>query len=242
MKILIVSATAFEIAPLEEFLKKNFRQTGNFHYTFNDFEVSLLITGVGLPLTAYALGKAFSAARYDLSINMGIAGAFDRELKIGDVVQVIQEEFADLGVEEADGSFVSANTLGLIADNQPPFINGVLVNQAAGEFSFLPKAKGISVNKVHGSEASIEKIKKLYDADVESMEGAAFFYACLSEQLPFLQIRAISNYVEKRNKDNWDIPLAISNLNDVVKELLQMLMVAKEEEKAASRRGRNSIQ
>ena len=44
------------------------------------------------------------------------------------------------------------------------------------------------------------------------MEGAAFFYVCLCENIPFLQIRAISNYVEQRNEKNWNIPLAIKNL------------------------------
>lgn len=235
MKILIVSATTFEIEQLETFLKNNFKQTGNFHFTFNDFEVSLLITGVGLPLTAYALGKTLSAEKYDLAVNVGIAGAFNRDFKIGEVVQVVQEQFADLGIEEADGHFVSVHELGLVGLNQPPFVNGCLINAAAGKFGFLRAATGISVNKVHGNETSIKNIQKLYDADVESMEGAAFFYACLNENIPFLQIRAISNYVEKRNKEHWNIPLAIDNLNEVVKELLQLLMVAKEQEKAEGR-------
>ena len=37
------------------------------------------------------------------------------------------------------------------------------------------------------------------------MEGAAFFYVCLKEKVNFFQIRAISNFVEKRNKKNWEI-------------------------------------
>jgi futalosine hydrolase len=48
---------------------------------------------------------------------------------------------------------------------------------------------------------------------IESMEGAAFFYACRQLNVPCLQIRAVSNYVEKRNRDNWHIGLAIKNLN-----------------------------
>ena len=44
------------------------------------------------------------------------------------------------------------------------------------------------------------------------MEGAAFFYACLFEGITCSQIRTISNRVEKRNRDNWDIPLAVKDL------------------------------
>ncbi len=57
------------------------------------------------------------------------------------------------------------------------------------------------------------------------MEGAAFFYACLMTQAPFLQIRAISNYVEPRNKDNWNIPLAIDRLNEVLAQMVNGLAV-----------------
>lgn len=225
-KILIVSATTFEITPLEEFLRNNFRQTGSYRYVLDQLEVSLLITGVGLPLTAYAVGRTLGNENFDLVINAGIAGAFNRKLQIGDVVQVVEEQFADIGVEEADGSFVSVHEMGLVEPNQPPFMHGKLVNNAAMDFDFLPKAKAISVNKVHGQEESIKKIRSTYAVDLESMEGAAFFYVCLMENVPFLQIRSVSNYVEPRNKDNWDIPLAIDKLNDVLKELIQVMMLA----------------
>jgi len=46
------------------------------------------------------------------------------------------------------------------------------------------------------------------------MEGAAVFYACKRENIDCLQIRSVSNYVEPRNKENWQIGLAIRNLND----------------------------
>jgi futalosine hydrolase len=35
-----------------------------------------------------------------------------------------------------------------------------------------------------------------------------------------MQIRSISNYVEKRNKENWNIPLALKNLHATILELL----------------------
>ncbi|MBK7871496.1 MAG: futalosine hydrolase [Saprospiraceae bacterium] len=174
---------------------------------------------MGLPLTAYAMGKVLTTKRYDLAINAGIAGAFNRELPIGEVVEVMSDRFADLGVEEADGSFTDIHTLGLIDPNQAPFQNGELQNPNPG--NFLPTVKGFSVNKVHGFEPSIEAIRQRFPADVETMEGAAFFYACLIENQKFLAIRAISNYVESRNRDNWNIPLAIENLNKILMEIIK---------------------
>jgi futalosine hydrolase len=52
------------------------------------------------------------------------------------------------------------------------------------------------------------------------MEGAAFFAGCIDFEADYIQIRAISNYVEKRDKSKWNLPLAIQNLNN---ELIQLI-------------------
>lgn len=221
MNILLVSATPFEIQPFLEYLGKKFAPSGPFAFQKGNVEVSVLITGVGLPLMAYGMGKVLGRKEIHLAVNAGIAGAFGPKLRIGDVVQVVSERFADLGVQEADGRFTDVHELGLVEAGQPPFKNGKLLNEAAGQFSFLPTAHGLSVNKVHGYPPGIEAILAKYpDADLESMEGAAFFYACLMEGVPFLEIRSISNYIEARNREKWDIPLAIEKLNGVLVELV----------------------
>jgi futalosine hydrolase len=61
-----------------------------------------------------------------------------------------------------------------------------------------------------------DQIKQLVDhfkPDIESMEGAAFHYVCLSLGVPFLQIRSISNRVGERDKRKWEMKTAIANLN-----------------------------
>lgn len=224
MQLLITAATGFEIAPLEEWLQDNSRRTGNYSYQLGHATIDLLIAGVGIPLSAYSFGKIFAGQSYDLALQAGIAGALDRNLEIGEVVQVVSENFGDLGVEEADGSFTSAIQLGLIDANQPPFMQGRLVSPANAEIpAFLKQVKGTTVNRVHGNEASIAAFRERSDAQVESMEGACFAYACLLEQQAFLQIRSISNHVESRNREAWDIPLAINNLNEVLKDMIQIL-------------------
>ena len=52
------------------------------------------------------------------------------------------------------------------------------------------------------------------------MEGAACFMVCEKFNIPCMQIRAISNKVEKRNKTIWDMPLAIKNLNTKVQQII----------------------
>lgn len=223
MRILLVAATSFEVAPTYEWLQLQCQQIGNHHFKKDFLEVQVLITGVGLPLTTYALTKALQTSKpFDLLINAGIAGAINAKLEIGQVLQVTSDQFADLGVEEANGDFTSMHALDLLPSNQYPFSGGKLLNPNA-DASFLPSVTAISVNKVHGYPPSIEQLKENYEADIESMEGAAFFYVCLMEQVKFLQIRSISNYVEARNRDNWNIPLALKNLNEVLVGMFKTL-------------------
>ncbi|MFQ5446401.1 MAG: futalosine hydrolase [Saprospiraceae bacterium] len=223
MKILITAATPFEITPLETLLARDFQSLQSGVFIKNELEVHLKITGVGITPTAFHLGALFARRTFGLAINAGIAGAFEKNLVIGTVVHVVSERFGDLGVEESDGSLTDVHELELTGPDESPFEKGELRNPAAETFDFLPKCKGLTVNKVHGSEASITAIRKKYTVDVESMEGAAFFYACLMAKQPFLEIRAISNYVEPRNREAWNLPLAIDNLNEVLFEILQTL-------------------
>jgi len=216
MHILLVTATPFEIAPTFAWLENNFQQKSEGVFEKKNLRVQTLVTGVGMTATAFQLGHFFAQKKPDWAINAGIAGAFDSSLQLGDVVQVISEHFGDLGVEEADGSFTDVTELGLSATStlsnpQPPIPN-------------LPNCKGLTVNKVHGTASSIQKIQAKYPkAQVESMEGAAFFYACLAAGVPFAEIRSISNHVEPRNRDAWDLPGAIRNLNEVLVGMLGVI-------------------
>jgi len=58
---------------------------------------------------------------------------------------------------------------------------------------------------------------------VESMEGAAFMYACLISGVPFAQVRAVSNIVEKRNREAWQMGEAIGALGRASLDILRSL-------------------
>lgn len=203
---MIVAATEAEIAP---FLKK---------ISGNNAGIGVLVTGVGVPATVYQLTRALLQNRYDLVINAGIAGTFDTAVPVGTVVQVASDCFADLGAEDGD-DFLDVFRLGLTESGSAPYTNGRLEN--GFRVSGLPAAEGITVNTVHGNQARIERTRALFPAMVESMEGAGFFYVCLNQGQRCLQVRAISNYVEKRNRENWNIPLAVKNLNTALAGIVE---------------------
>jgi len=84
----------------------------------------------------------------------------------------------------------------------------------------LTAVQGITVNTVHGHERSITEVRERCQPQVESMEGAAFMYACLVNHIPFAEIRAISNVVERRNRAAWRMAEAIGNLNDTALRII----------------------
>jgi futalosine hydrolase len=175
---------------------------------FSNSEV--LISGVGMVNTTYTVTKHLSVNSYDLVINMGIAGCFNSAIKIGDVVEVVVDTFSEIGFEN-----------GMEFDN---FSDFEITNtfKVEGKTN-LQKVTGITVNTVHGNEDSIAKIVSRLNPDVESMEGAAVLKVCKEFAIPCVQIRAISNKVEKRNKENWDLLLAIKNLNATVAQIIAAL-------------------
>ncbi|MCA6453432.1 MAG: hypothetical protein IM582_09640 [Chitinophagaceae bacterium] len=69
----------------------------------------------------------------------------------------------------------------------------------------------------------IKQLIKKYNPVTESMEGAALHYVCREARIPFLQIRAISNYIGERNKANWDLKNAIENLNQTLIKYIDKL-------------------
>jgi futalosine hydrolase len=209
MRILIVTATEKEISRFE---------IGN-----SKLEIDFLVTGVGIAATSYSLTKALLKNKYDLAINAGIAGSFREEIKTGEVVLVVTDAFADLGAQDGD-SFLSIFDIGLQKADMFPFWNEKLKPELNFEklksTDSLKKVSGITVNTVHGNEESIQQTIQRLHPDIESMEGAAFFYCCMMEKVSCLQFRAVSNRVKKRNKDAWNIPLAVQNLNVVLQTLL----------------------
>lgn len=223
MKILIVSATPFEVAGLRGWLEDNFTSEGPVRFKKGGLVIDILISGVGLPITAFSLGTVLARQSYDLAIQAGIAGAFDKELEIGQVVEVIADRFADLGAEDNDGSFLDLQSLGL-HERESGIFNAsaqILNDRAVGTSSGLKKVSALSVNRASGSQSTIDQLRKLYpEASVETMEGAAFFYACRTNKVAMLAIRAISNYVTPRNRDEWNIPLALDQLNETLIALL----------------------
>lgn len=222
-KILYVTATADESMTLK---KVPGIITLNENFLFEASEITALITGVGSVATAWTMMKWLSKNEQpDLIINGGIAGSYKDEIRIGDVVMPLSDCFADSGIEDGN-KFLTMFESGLAGENDFPYSSGLI----HCENRYTDKIKGavrtvsaVTVNRATGSEITRDIILRKFNPDIETMEGATFFYICRRENIPFLALRAISNRVEKRNREKWDIPLALDKLSEKLNEVIVTL-------------------
>jgi futalosine hydrolase len=221
MKILIVVATQNELNP---FLL-SYPDCITSYHSVGNYRVKVLITGAGILATSFELTRELLKNSPELVLNVGICGSIDATIPLGSVLSFKTDCLGDFGAESADG-FIPAKVFGLIDPNEFPFQNGLL---HADEIELLRTHKalnsvnGITVQKVHGETKSIEDMMALYPfAHAESMEGAAVFYVSKKLGIKCAQVRSVSNYVEVRKRDTWDIPKAITSLNEFLLELFLM--------------------
>ncbi len=214
MNILVLSATPMEIQPLVNACRKN---NGSFH------SPDILIGGIGLTATSYSLMKQFTIKKPRLVIQTGVGGCFDKKILLGEVVAVKKETIADQSVVELK-KLKTLFDLRLLPQNRFPYSRGWLVNDHPLLAKLkLKKVSGISVNEITTAPGRIKFYREKFNPVIESMEGAALHFVGLMEKVPFLQLRAVSNYIGERKKKKWNMRESIANLNDELISLLTQL-------------------
>ena len=215
MRILLIAATQYEIEP----------------FSAENKALDVLITGVGIPVTMYLLQKTIQQIQPDLIIQAGIAGAFSEKQLLGEVVLVKQDAFGDLGMEQKE-QFTPIFRSEFANKNEFPFSDGWLINPSTlFTRTQLRSVKAITVNKVTDSILQKQQSIINFSPDIESMEGAALHFVALQQNIPFIQIRSISNWVGERDKSKWKIKEAISNLNNELKKIIDLITYEFEQSK-----------
>lgn len=215
MRIAIAAATSLELDALRPSVLEALHPTV-------PHQLAYWTTGVGMLHAAYSLTTKIREHRPDLVVQVGIGGAFETSIHpVGSVVAIRREAQADLGVMEADG-WRDVFTLGFADPSAPPYLDGWLVNphDSLLDLCGLPQATGVTVNCVSSDHAWIGDMAVRLHPDVESMEGAALHFVCLTESVPFLQIRGVSNAVGVRDKSAWRIGEAMQGAGKALERLI----------------------
>jgi futalosine hydrolase len=214
MYILLVAATENEIKTTSDWLS-------SVKGSVNGHEVEVLITGVGSAAASYAITRQLLWRSPEMVIQAGIGGSFNNGYPPETVAFIREEVFADLGVFQSN-TFDDIFDLGLTGADDHPFTNRMLVNPQPEPWVKygLPLVRGATINCISSTDQQIEAIRNKYQPVIESMEGAALHYACLMEHIPFIQLRAVSNFVGERDKTKWKLIEAITVLNEKLRRIL----------------------
>jgi futalosine hydrolase len=220
MKLLLVAATPMETAILRESLSMQEQEQGWWEQA--GAEICLLHTGLGMVNTAYHLGRFLAKHEVSQAINFGIAGAWDRALALGEVVEVVADCFAEMGADSPEG-YLNLEAMGFpLWQTEEAKVFNELFNPQPSSLA-LSKVSALTVNRVSGTEANIARRFREWPAQIETMEGAAFFHACLLAKVPFRAFRSISNYVEPRNRENWELKKALEAIQHFLFAFVQDL-------------------
>ena len=211
MRVFITAATVGEWMPCFSQVDKLYTEKSK------RFKVYFHQSGVGMMATSFSLTKLIMEEKPDLLLQVGMAGCFDTSVKLGKVVLVEKDFAGDLGVEE-NGKWKDLFNLKLEKPNYPPFEKSALPNPHIEKLNLLKlkTVRGITVNEITTRKERMKQLIKKYDPVTESMEGAALHYVCRCTGTPFLQIRAISNYIGERDKSKWMMKEALDELNSTL--------------------------
>jgi futalosine hydrolase len=163
---------------------------------------------------------------YDLVISAGIAGGFRGRAEIGDIVLADQVIAADQGVMTDEG-FSTLRDLGLPGEGG--YAVGSVEHRArlaSGPYRLLA-GDILTLSCMTGTDARASELAARYPrAIAEAMEGYGVIeatrrsYERTGRDIPFAEIRAVSNIIGRRDRSTWNIPLAFSALADAMSTLL----------------------
>lgn len=222
--ILIIAAMPLETHLLETTLTQSARSgTGGFEYVEGDLgnlRIVVCAGGVGKINAAAATAVMIERHRPQLVINTGCAGAYlGSGLSVGNLVVASEETLADEGVIVSEGwrdlRYMSLPSLDL---GGHPCFNTIPLSKHASEKAmqladfygvFLMRGRFATVSTCSGTSQRGDQLSTLWNAIAENMEGAAVAQVCRRYGLDCLEIRGISNLVEERDMEKWEIRLAV---------------------------------
>jgi futalosine hydrolase len=197
--------------------------------------VGLMHSGIGKANAASAATSVFGFTRIKAIIVLGCGGAFPGSgLIVGDLALASEEIYGDEGVCTPNGFLdMEALDLPLAQSNGKYYFNRYCASQQLREKAraLIPQAidsKDISlvegpfvtVSTCSGTLAGGLELVRRTGGICENMEGAAVAQVCAMHQVPFLEIRGISNLVEDRDLTRWNLKEAAENAQSAVQEIL----------------------
>ncbi|MEZ0328345.1 MAG: futalosine hydrolase [Dissulfuribacterales bacterium] len=212
-KVLLLTPTHMEMQCVGLSLQDSGQDVGH------GFECA--VCGFGPVSTAVFLAQRFSRSDYDMILLMGLAGAYSgSQVQVGDICVAESEVYADLGrcvgnviepieiVEETTSlrfdllTYWNASLFGCIED---------VVVETGAKMVDMATVCCVSCNQERAMSIAMR-----WGVAAENMEGAAAAQVCAVYGIPFLEVRAVSNWAGDCDKTRWRIQPALARLRDFI--------------------------
>ncbi len=231
--ILLVSATINEVSDLLKVseITSETKLSANkviLSAVVNKINYDLIITGPSIINTAHGLTIALEHTNPKIIIQAGYGGLFKKAtLKLGDIVIVNKEIYIHTGIE-SDSNHLKPDALPFeLIQDKPATKSGIycftdkytdlayqiLRTTSLARECFIAKGPGITVSTITSGQKTLSGLSKSFSPLVEAMEGAALAHIALLYNLPFIEIRAGSNFAGERDKSQWNTKLASKRLS-----------------------------
>ena len=204
-------------------------------------EVIYMFSGMGKANAAHAATVLLEKFSPDMIILFGVGGAYPSTgLRVGDIAVAEKEVYGDEGVQVKDG-FQGTDFIGIphAKKGRKKYFNGFPLNEKlVGKVKKVippcpPLVKGgwgdfkikvgtfVTVSTCTGTRKRAIELRKRFRAICENMEGASVAHICTLYGTPLVEIRGISNVVEDRDREKWNIRLAADNCQKAVVEFIK---------------------
>jgi futalosine hydrolase len=193
--------------------------------------VILLPGGMGKTNTAQTLTALLESTAVSGVIGFGVAGAYPGSgLAVGDLALGTEEIYGDEGVEAPEG-WISSEGIGipLLDRASGPLYNRFPADaQRIRGASEALRAAGkavcagpfVTVSACSGTARRGEELAGRFTPLCESMEGAALAHVATLYEVPWIEVRAVSNAVEDRDLSRWRLRDAAAAAQDAVRILV----------------------
>lgn len=215
---IVTAATGFEMAGF-------CRQFGESR------KVATFVTGIGPVETATRLASFLATFPQKVScvLNIGIGGAYlghQNGAELLDLCLAQCEILGDLGIcfddriepltgEGLEGKYTFELDQSLLRQACHILDERGIVYRV-GNF--------VTVNGVSATERRGRMLGDLYHGLCENMEGAAVARVCEEFTLPLVELRCISNLVEDRNRENWQVKPAVDKCAEAAAMVLRGML------------------
>lgn len=245
--IALVAAVPLETALLRRALSPcEVRSCGRlelYRGTLDGQPVVLLHCGVGKANAAAATALLLESQRPEAVINFGCGGAYPGSgLRLRDLALASAEHYGDEGVDTPDGFLdLEAIDLPLLQRKGQRLFNhfsvdanlldraqAILGDPAVRKDREVAVGTFVTVSTCSGSERAARALQQRTGGLCENMEGGAIAQLCCRYNVPFLELRGISNHAENRDLSRWDLPGAAATAQLAVRVLLSHWDVHKE--------------